>query len=97
MYKSVLSKSLKNILQNEDIVMMIILPNKVDGLSNLQNNFSWEILANAERWNKDIELYLPRFKIEFTVDLKNILQKVLIIHFMCHIFEKIIFQLYFIF
>ncbi|XP_076183026.1 antichymotrypsin-2 isoform X2 [Ptiloglossa arizonensis] len=60
---------------NEDIVMMIILPNKVDGLSNLQNNFSWEILANAERWNKDIELYLPRFKIEFTVDLKNILQK----------------------
>ncbi|CAK9799753.1 unnamed protein product [Anthophora quadrimaculata] len=60
---------------NTDIVMIIILPNEVDGLSNLENNFSWEILANAARFNNDVDLYLPKFKIEFTVDLENILHK----------------------
>lgn len=63
-------------MQNTDIVMIIILPNEIDGLSNLQTNFSWEILANAPRSYSEIELYLPKFKIEFTVDLKNILSKV---------------------
>lgn len=60
---------------NEDIVMIIILPNEVEGLSNLQNNFSWEILANVSQSNTDVELYLPKFKVEFTVDLKNVLCK----------------------
>ncbi|XP_050580454.1 ovalbumin-related protein X-like isoform X1 [Bombus affinis] len=60
---------------NTDIVMIIILPNEIDGLSNLQTNFSWEILANAPRSYSEIELYLPKFKIEFSVDLKNILNK----------------------
>lgn len=56
--------------------MIIILPNEVEGLSNLQNNFSWEILANVSQSNTDVELYLPKFKVEFTVDLKNVLCKV---------------------
>lgn len=56
--------------------MIIILPNEIDGLSNLQTDFSWEILANAPRSYSEIELYLPKFKIEYTVDLKNILSKV---------------------
>ncbi|XP_033335194.1 antichymotrypsin-2 isoform X2 [Megalopta genalis] len=60
---------------NEDIVMTIILPNEVDGLSNLQNNFTWEVLEKASRTNVDIELYLPKFKIEFMVDLEDILRK----------------------
>ncbi|KAK1135482.1 hypothetical protein K0M31_000074 [Melipona bicolor] len=60
---------------NTDIVMIIILPNEIDGLLNLQTNFSWEILTNASRLYGEIELYLPKFKIEFTVDLKNILSK----------------------
>ncbi|XP_043520442.1 antichymotrypsin-2-like isoform X1 [Frieseomelitta varia] len=60
---------------NTDIVMIIILPNEIDGLLNLQTNFSWEILTNASRLHGEIELYLPKFKIEFTVDLKNILSK----------------------
>ncbi|KOX72767.1 Alaserpin [Melipona quadrifasciata] len=58
---------------NTDIVMIIILPNEIDGLLNLQTNFSWEILTSASRLYGEIELYLPKFKIEFTVDLKNIL------------------------
>lgn len=66
----------KNILQNPDVVMIIILPNQIDGLLNLQTNFSFEMLANTTRSNNDIELYLPKFKIEFTVDLKNVLNKV---------------------
>ncbi|XP_076644251.1 leukocyte elastase inhibitor isoform X2 [Halictus rubicundus] len=60
---------------NEDIVMTIVLPNEVDGLSKLQNNISWEVLANASRRNDDIELYLPKFKIEFMVDLEDTLRK----------------------
>ncbi|XP_043250835.1 leukocyte elastase inhibitor-like isoform X1 [Colletes gigas] len=60
---------------NKDIVMTIILPTEKDGLLNLQNNFSWEVLANAERSHNEIELFLPKFKIEFTVDLENILRK----------------------
>ncbi|XP_031829793.2 leukocyte elastase inhibitor isoform X1 [Nomia melanderi] len=60
---------------NEDIVMTVLVPNEVDGLTNLQNKFSWEVLANASRKNADISLYLPRFEIEFTVDLDDILRK----------------------
>lgn len=66
----------KNILQNPDVAMIIILPNQIDGLLNLQTNFSFEMLANTTRSYNDIELYLPKFKIEFTVDLKNALNKV---------------------
>ncbi|XP_076287617.1 leukocyte elastase inhibitor isoform X2 [Lasioglossum baleicum] len=60
---------------NEDIVMTIVLPNEVDGLSKLQNSISWEVLANASRRNNDVELYLPKFRIEFAVDLEDILRK----------------------
>ncbi|XP_076669976.1 alaserpin isoform X1 [Andrena cerasifolii] len=60
---------------NKDIVMTIILPNEANGLSTVQNNFSWEILANTPRSANEVELYLPKFKIEFTVDLKSILRK----------------------
>lgn len=66
----------KYILQNPDIAMIIILPNQIDGLLNLQTNFSFEMLANTTRFYNDIELYLPKFKIEFTMDLKNALNKV---------------------
>ncbi|XP_015428728.1 PREDICTED: ovalbumin-related protein X-like [Dufourea novaeangliae] len=60
---------------NKDIVMTVLLPNEVDGLKTLQNNFSLDILENASRTNAEIELYLPKFKIEFMVDLKKILRK----------------------
>ncbi|OAD62153.1 Serpin B4 [Eufriesea mexicana] len=60
---------------NTDIVMIIILPNEIDGLQNVQSNFSWEALANASRFYNDIELYLPKFKIEFSIDLKSSLYK----------------------
>lgn len=59
---------------NTNVVMTIILPDEVDGLTNLQSNFSWEILRNASRSDDDVELYLPKFKIELTVDLENILR-----------------------
>lgn len=95
----ILDQTLKEIfywnpLQNTDIVMIIILPNEIDGLLNLQTNFSWEILTNASRLYDEIELYLPKFKIEFTVDLKNILSKVWLKNFICYI-KKVAFYLYF--
>lgn len=74
--------------------MTILVPNKVDGLSNLQNKFSWEVLTNASRTNADIELYLPKFEIEFAVDLEDILRKVLIIHFAHKMFKNIAIQWY---
>ncbi|PBC25413.1 leukocyte elastase inhibitor [Apis cerana] len=61
--------------KNPDVAMIIILPNQIDGLLNLQTNFSFEMLANTTRFYNDIELYLPKFKIEFTMDLKNALNK----------------------
>ena len=60
--------------KNMDIIMTIILPDEADGLTNLQSNFSWEILKNASRSNREVKLYLPKFKIEFTVDLETILR-----------------------
>ncbi|XP_054010780.1 antichymotrypsin-2-like isoform X2 [Hylaeus anthracinus] len=69
------SKFIEIPYMNEDIVMTIILPNEIDGLANVENNFSWEVIANANKSNTDVELYLPRFKIEFMVDLENTLRK----------------------
>ncbi|XP_053984079.1 antichymotrypsin-2-like isoform X2 [Hylaeus volcanicus] len=69
------SKFIEIPYMTEDIVMTIILPNEIDGLANVENNFSWEVIANANKSNTDVELYLPRFKIEFMVDLENTLRK----------------------
>lgn len=61
---------------SEAIAMIIILPNEVDGLSALQNNFKWEILANAPWQNfEKVELYLPKFKFETAINLKDTLRK----------------------
>lgn len=61
---------------NKDITLTIILPNEVDGLQSLRNDFVWEKLAEAPRVKTEVELYLPKFKFESTINLEDILRKV---------------------
>ncbi|XP_035722562.1 leukocyte elastase inhibitor-like isoform X1 [Vespa mandarinia] len=60
---------------NQDIAMIILLPNEINGLEFLEKNFKWEDFSEASRNEIDIELSLPRFKYEITIDLENILRK----------------------
>jgi len=63
-------------LQNQDFVMIILLPDKETELQTLENNFNWETLANAPKSIDRIELYLPRFKFEIAVNMEDVLRKV---------------------
>lgn len=59
--------------------MVIILPNKVDGLPAVENKIANggnlnEIFGQMSR--QEVNLALPKFKIETTLDLKGILTKV---------------------
>lgn len=63
-------------MQNQDIAMIILLPDKEVELHILENNFNWETLANEPRSIDEVALYLPKFKFEITIDLKDTLRKV---------------------
>lgn len=63
-------------MQNPDIVMIILLPDREIELQVLENNFNWKTLADASRSTDEIALYLPKFKFEITIDLKETLRKV---------------------
>lgn len=60
---------------NEDLIMIILLPDKVDGIQFLEQNFKWEDYLKAQSMRTKVKLYLPRFKHEVTINLKEILQK----------------------
>nr|KAF7427230.1 hypothetical protein H0235_006924 [Vespula pensylvanica] len=60
---------------NQDIAMVILLPNEIEGLQLLQKDFKWEDFSEASGSETDIALSLPRFKYEITIDLENILRK----------------------
>ncbi|XP_014605927.1 PREDICTED: leukocyte elastase inhibitor-like isoform X2 [Polistes canadensis] len=60
---------------NKDITMIILLPNEIEGLQFLEQNFKWEDISKASSNEVDIALTLPRFKYEVTIDLENILRK----------------------
>lgn len=63
-------------MQNQDIVMIILLPDREIELQVLENNFNWKTLAEAPRSTDEIALYLPKFKFEITIDLIDTLRKV---------------------
>lgn len=56
--------------------MIILLPDREIELQVLENNFNWETLIAASTSIEEIELYLPKFKFEITIDLKDALRKV---------------------
>jgi len=61
---------------NQDIVMIILLPDRETELQVIENNFNWETLADAPRSTDKIALYLPKFKFEITIDLEDALRKI---------------------
>lgn len=61
-----------------NIHMLVVLPNEVCGLQQLESQLESVELADidAAMTTEDMEIYLPRMTIEFDVDLKNILNQV---------------------
>ena len=56
--------------------MIIVLPDEIEGLKFLEENFDWNVIVNAERSMGMTQLSLPKFKIEATMDMKAILGEV---------------------
>jgi len=56
--------------------MVILLPDREMELQVLEKKFNWQTLVNRHRFFDDFELYLPKFKFEITINLKDILKKV---------------------
>lgn len=63
--------------ENSDLSMLIILPNQVDGLAALEKKIATidlnEISSRLEL--EDVEVMIPRFKIEYDLDMKEPLQQ----------------------
>lgn len=77
-------------MQNENLKMVIIVPDEVDGLGQVLDNlesFNSTRLAKSA-YSRDVQLYLPKFKIESTIDLKEPLQKVINPYIHIHIYYK---------
>jgi len=60
-----------------DITMLIILPNNRTGLAALESKLS-DFNANSIQWRREeeIQIYIPKFKIEFDIKLKKPLKEV---------------------
>ena len=72
---------LNDIFQGEDISMLILLPYEMDGIHQLDEQVNTIDFASLS-WNlesdDDVEVQLPRFKMEEKIDLKNVLEKVIV-------------------
>lgn len=72
-------------LQNKDLSMIIIVPKEVNGLATLVEGLANYTIGNIvketrEQYDKEeVKLYLPKFKIESTLSLKEPLIKVIFI------------------
>lgn len=64
--------------KDSDISMLIILPNKRTGLADLEKNLHNVDLAEISRnmYSQEVNVELPKFKIEFDIELNEPLQKV---------------------
>lgn len=63
---------------NEDISMIIILPNEKDGIKDVEAKLVNTTLADITKdmYHTEVNVALPRFKIESTIDLKDALSAV---------------------
>ena len=64
----------------EKMSMIVLLPNKVDGLSKLEESLSFEQLDTAinhlkTAWSEDVEVTLPKFKLAEKFSLKDVLSQ----------------------
>ncbi|XP_015111866.1 leukocyte elastase inhibitor [Diachasma alloeum] len=61
---------------DNNLSMVIVLPTEIDGLSYLEKNFNWNLVLTADHTQKETILNLPKFIVESTINLKEILQKI---------------------
>lgn len=61
-----------------DISFLVILPNKRTGLSALENSLKNYDLSEVSKnlYSQEVDVTLPKFKIEFKIELKEALEKV---------------------
>ncbi|XP_046429063.1 antichymotrypsin-2-like isoform X3 [Neodiprion fabricii] len=63
--------------EGKELSMIIIRPNQIDGLKRIQDNLHTVNLTDhlKRSYSNEVMLYLPKFKIETTLDLKPSLEK----------------------
>lgn len=63
---------------NNNLSMLILLPNERDGLAYLESKLSDVSLNDISQkmWKQEVTVWLPRFKIEFDLTLNSVLSKV---------------------
>ncbi|XP_043262033.1 antichymotrypsin-2-like isoform X3 [Colletes gigas] len=63
--------------QGNELSMVIILPNEINGLSEVEKKLQNINIADVlnEGFKGDVQLRLPKFKIESKIELNNVLQK----------------------
>ncbi|XP_071872227.1 serine protease inhibitor 3/4-like isoform X1 [Bombus fervidus] len=61
--------------KGNELSMVIILPNGIDGLSDVEKKLQNTSLTNiiSQGHAEDVKLWLPKFKVESNIDLRNVL------------------------
>ncbi|KAL2777948.1 serpin B4 isoform 2 [Daubentonia madagascariensis] len=72
--KDVQARILEIPYKGKDLSMIVLLPNEIDGLQKLEDKLTAEKLiewtSSQNMSKRDVELHLPRFKVEESYDLK---------------------------
>lgn len=61
---------------NDDLDMIIILPNELEGLRFMEENFDWDTIVKTSCTESEVVLYMPKFKLESTMNLEETLNKI---------------------
>uniref|UniRef100_A0A1I8Q6X4 Serpin domain-containing protein n=1 Tax=Stomoxys calcitrans TaxID=35570 RepID=A0A1I8Q6X4_STOCA len=71
------AKALEMPYENSDLSMLLILPNEVEGLAQLESQLKGKDLNEiaSKLTQADVDVFLPKFRIEFDIDLKEPLKK----------------------
>lgn len=56
--------------------MLVLLPNEIGGLRHVELNLNRESIENVQWSRNEVELFLPKFKIQSTINLKETLLEV---------------------
>lgn len=81
-------------VQNRDLSMIIIVPEAVDGLSALVEGLSNYRIGDIRKQGKShqIDVFLPKFKIESTLSLREPLEEVIYSHWLLKFLATFIFS-----
>ena len=65
-------------MQDKKVSMIIVLPNTIDGLIEVEENLENISIKELRKVSSlvPLRLFLPRFKIESTIELNDVLSKV---------------------